>query len=161
MSGTQILDTLLAISHLLEADQRRELERRGLTGPRTHLLWVLYRGGPATQAQLAEAIGVTPRNVTTLVDALDATGFARREPHPSDRRAVLVHLTERGLSIMETMDAEHTALGGALVAGLDDDTARITLAALQHVHDRLKRLIADHEERRNAEELRAEEVEPA
>ena len=75
---------------MLQADQERELERRGLTQPRTHLLWVLHHGGPVTQAQLADAIGVTPRHVTTLVDALDATGFARREPHPADRRAVLV-----------------------------------------------------------------------
>lgn len=144
MSGTHILDRLLAISQLLEADQASELERRGLTTARTHLLWVLYHGGPTTQIQLAEAIGVTPRNVTALVDALDATGFARREPHPSDRRAVLVHLTERGLSIMETMDAEHTALDDDLVAGLDDDTIDTVARALDHIHARLAELIAEH-----------------
>jgi DNA-binding MarR family transcriptional regulator len=144
MSGTQILDTLLAISQLLEADQTSELERRGLTTSRTHLLWVLHHGGPATQIQLAEAIGVTPRNVTALVDALDATGFARREPHPTDRRAVHVTLTERGRSIMETMDAEHTALGGDLVAGLDDEELQVTSRALQHILDRLQALIAEH-----------------
>ncbi|MCP2636829.1 MarR family transcriptional regulator [Microbacterium sp. HD4P20] len=144
MSGTQILDTLLAISQLLEADQASELERRGLTTSRTHLLWVLHHSGPSTQVQLAEAIGVTPRNVTALVDALDATGFARREPHPTDRRAVLVTLTERGRSIMETMDAEHTALGGDLVAGLDDEDLQVTSRALQHILDRLQSLIAEH-----------------
>lgn len=149
MSGTQILDSLLALSQVLEADQARELERRGLTQPRTHLLWVLYHGGPVTQAQLAEAIGVTPRNVTTLVDALEATGFARREPHPHDRRAVLVHLTERGLSIMETMDAEHRALGSELVAGLDAETVRVTADALQHVLTTLQRLVAEHEARQD------------
>ena len=147
MSGTQILDSLLAISQVLEADQSRELERRGLTQPRTHLLWVLYHGGPVTQAQLAEAIGVTPRNVTTLVDALDATGFARREPHPTDRRAVLVPLTERGLSSMQAMDAEHRSLGADLVAGLDEETIRTTGEALQHVLNRLQALIAEHEAR--------------
>ena len=149
MSGTQILDSLLALSQVLEADQQRELERRGLTQPRTHLLWVLYQGGPVTQAQLADAIGVTPRNVTTLVDALEATGFARREAHPTDRRAVLVHLTERGLSIWETMDAEHDALGSDLVAGLDDETVRVTAAALQHVLKNLQRLVAEHAERQD------------
>ncbi|GAA5099163.1 hypothetical protein GCM10025760_35050 [Microbacterium yannicii] len=149
MSGTQILDSLLALSQVLEADQARELERRGLTQPRTHLLWVLYQGGPVTQAHLAEAIGVTPRNVTTLVDALEATGFARREAHPTDRRAVLVHLTERGLSIMETMDAEHDALGSDLVAGLDDETVRVTADALQHVLTTLQRLVAEHAARQD------------
>ena len=152
MSPTQVFDALLAISQLLEADQRRELERRGLTGPRTHLLWVLYHSGPATQASLAEAIGVTPRNVTTLVDALDATGFARREPHPSDRRAVLVHLTERGLAAMRAMDAEHTALASDLIAGLDERTVAATLAGLEHILGRLTQLIDEHARRSEHED---------
>lgn len=154
MSGTQILDTLLAITHVLQADQERELDRRGLTTPRTHLLWILFHGGPATQVQLAEQLAVTPRNVTTLVDALETTGFARREPHPTDRRAVLVHLTERGLSIMETMNAEHTALGADLVEGLDDATVRTAQRALEHVRSRLEQLVAEHEERLGAEAVR-------
>ena len=152
MSGTKILDSLLAISLVLDADQSRELERRGLTQPRTHLLWLLYHGGPSTQAQLAEALGVTPRNVTTLVDALDATGFARREPHPTDRRAVLVNLTERGLSIMETMDAEHQTLGGELVAGLDADDVEVAGRVLDHVLARMQALVAEHEARQGERE---------
>jgi len=147
MLGTQLLDSLLAISQVLEADQARELERRGLTQPRTHLLWVLYHGGPVTQAHLADTIGVSPRNVTSLVDALEATGFARRGSHPTDRRAVLVHLTERGLSVMETMDAEYRSLGADLIDGLDEETVRATTAALDHVRERLQALIAEHESR--------------
>ena len=145
MYGTHVLDTLLAISRILETDQERELDRRGLTVPRTHLMWVLFHSGPATQVHLAEQLQVTPRHITTLVDALDATGLARREPHPTDRRAVLVHLTERGLSIMETMDAEHTDLGAALIDGLDNDTVAAAVRALDHVRDRLAHLVAEHE----------------
>lgn len=145
MYGTHVLDTLLAISRILETDQERELDRRGLTVPRTHLMWVLFHGGPATQIVLAEALGVTPRYITTLVDALDTTGLVRREPHPTDRRAVLVHLTERGLSIMETMDAEHTDLGAALIEGLDEATVTAVVRALDHVRGRLEHLVAEHE----------------
>lgn len=152
MSGTQLLDSLLGLSHLLQADQERELDRRGLTTARTHLLWLLHHDGPATQIHLAEALGVTPRNVTALVDALEATGFAYRRPHPTDRRAVLVHLTERGLSIMETMDAEHTALGADLIEGLADEDVRIALKVLSHVHERLQSLIAEHERRQSERE---------
>ncbi|MFE4725733.1 MarR family winged helix-turn-helix transcriptional regulator [Microbacterium sp. NPDC056736] len=147
MSGTHILDTLLAISLVLEDDQRRELERRGLTQPRTHLLWLLHHRGPATQAQLAEALGVTPRHVTTLVDALEATGFAHRQPHPADRRAVLVTLTDRGRSAMRRMDAEHEALGADLVEGLDEESVTAAGRVLEHVLARLQSLVAEHEAR--------------
>ena len=147
MSGTHILDTLLALSGVLGADQERELDRRGLTPARTHILWLVFHEGPRTQAELATALGVTPRNITTLVDGLEATGFARREPHPHDRRAVLVTLTPRGEEAMRAMDAEHTELGAQLIDGLDDATAEATLRGLTHVLDRLNRLIAEHEAR--------------
>ncbi len=145
MSGTHVLDSLLAISQILEADQERELDRRGLTVPRTHLLWVLFHGGPKTQVQLADDLAVTPRHITTLVDALDATGLARREPHPTDRRAVLVHLTERGRSLMQAMDIEHTELGAALIDGLDAETVATAIRALDHVRARLEHLVSEHE----------------
>ncbi|KJL39793.1 MarR family winged helix-turn-helix transcriptional regulator [Microbacterium trichothecenolyticum] len=114
---------------------------------RTHVLWLVFHEGPRTQAELATGLGVTPRNVTTLVDGLEATGFARREPHPHDRRAVLVTLTDRGEVAMRAMDAEHTRLGAQLIDGLDDATAQATLRGLNHVLDRLSRLIAEHEAR--------------
>ena len=143
--STALLDSLLALSRVLEADQQRELERRGLTPARTHLLWVLHHGGPATQAHLAEQIGVTPRNVTTLVDALESTGFARRAAHPTDRRAVLVRLTEQGRDAMAAMAAEHERFAADLVAGLDPETIEAAQTAVAHVLARLEHLIAEHE----------------
>jgi DNA-binding MarR family transcriptional regulator len=145
MSSTHILDTLLALSRVLSADEERELDRRGLTPARTHVLWVVFHEGPRTQAELASALGVTPRNITALVDGLEAVGFARREPHPHDRRAVLVTLTERGHAAMTAMDAEHEELGAALVDGLDPATAEATLAGLTHVLGRLTELVAAHD----------------
>ncbi|MFB7891145.1 MarR family winged helix-turn-helix transcriptional regulator [Microbacterium sp. NPDC056044] len=144
MSNTQLLDTLLALSTVLAADEERELERRGLTRARVHLLWVIHHQGPRTQAEIATALQVTPRNVTTLVDALEATGFAQRTPHPQDRRAVRVTLTERGRDVMARMDAEHEEFGAALTEGLDPATAEATVIGLQHVLARLTALVAEH-----------------
>jgi DNA-binding MarR family transcriptional regulator len=144
MSGTQILDTLLALSRVLSADEERELDRRGLTPARTHLLWVVFQDGPRTQAELASTLEVTPRNITALVDGLEAVGFARREPHPHDRRAVLVTLTEQGHAAMTAMDAEHEEFGAALVEGLDPAVAAATMTGLTHVLGRLTELVAAH-----------------
>lgn len=154
MSGTHVLDSLLAITAVLHADQERELDRRGLTTPRTHLLWLLFHRGPATQAQLSNDLGVTPRYVTTLVDALETTGLARREAHPTDRRAVLVHLTDRGRALMAEMDAEHAELGAALIEGLDASTVAAAVRALDHVRSRLDHLVAEHERAQQQREER-------
>ncbi|MGH3923809.1 MAG: MarR family winged helix-turn-helix transcriptional regulator, partial [Pseudonocardiaceae bacterium] len=70
---------------------------------RAHVLWELLQRGPTTQRVLADAMGVSARNVTGLVDALVATGFVTREPHPTDRRATLVSFTEHGAGTAEAL----------------------------------------------------------
>jgi len=144
MLDIHLLDRLLASTALLQADQERELGRIGLTSARTHVLWVLHNEGPSTQIHLADALEVTPRNMTGLVDALVATGFVHRMPHPDDRRAVLVTLTERGMAVMETMAREHGELDSALLEGLDRETAEATARGLDHVIGRLTALIDAH-----------------
>lgn len=71
--------------------------RNGLSSARVRLVGLLHCGGPQTMHVLADALDVSPRNVTALVDGLEAEGFAEREPHPADRRAITVRLTPAGL----------------------------------------------------------------
>ena len=47
--------------------------------------------------------------MTSLVDALESTGYVERRPHPSDRRAVLVALTAAGQETMATMARERSS----------------------------------------------------
>src|ERR1700761_5167301 len=101
---TDALDELLHLVALLNRDMTESLGRLGLTPARAHLVWVLHHQGPATQRALATALSVTPRNVTGLVDALVDTEFVMRQPHPTDRRATLVSLTDHGASILADMD---------------------------------------------------------
>jgi DNA-binding MarR family transcriptional regulator len=74
----------------------RRLAENGLTAARGEVIWLLHGCGQLTQHDLSQALGCTPRNVTGLVDALEAAGFVVRSRHPTDRRAVLVSLTPRG-----------------------------------------------------------------
>jgi DNA-binding MarR family transcriptional regulator len=45
---------------------------------------------------LAGALGLSPRNLTSVADALEAEGLIRRAAHPSDRRSTVLELTEEG-----------------------------------------------------------------
>jgi DNA-binding MarR family transcriptional regulator len=64
--------------------------------------------------QLAEAIRVNPRNITGLVDALVEGGFVTREPHPTDRRSILVTLTAHRETVMESTERDYQALPHAV-----------------------------------------------
>ncbi|HEX5906863.1 MAG TPA: MarR family transcriptional regulator, partial [Propionibacteriaceae bacterium] len=116
-----VFDRLLEIALLIQEDLAKFFTATGLTSARTHLLWELHRLGPSTQQALARALHVTPRNVTGLVDALQAGGFVERRLHPSDRRATLVTLTELGTRTTTEMVRGRELIASELVAGFNND----------------------------------------
>jgi DNA-binding MarR family transcriptional regulator len=113
-----VLEQLFELGLVLTASMDAGLVARGLTRARAELLWQLQRQPKRTQRELSQVLRCTPRNITDLVDTLEATGLVVREPHPTDRRATLVSLTRRGKSEVERMQAGSVALAGALFAGL-------------------------------------------
>jgi len=82
--------------------------------PRLRLLEQLHCVGPDRMGALGDELGLTPRNMTALVDALEQEGLVARRAHPSDRRAVLGELTDAGLrtadELLEPRIKELTAL---------------------------------------------------
>jgi DNA-binding MarR family transcriptional regulator len=131
------LDQVLALVVLLNDDMTRSLARDGLTTSRAHVLWELSNNGPSTQRALADALHVSARTVTGLIDGLVATGFVTREPHPADRRAALVTFTEHGTAIAESLQRGQKELGQLLFGGMPATQFECFVAGLDHVLARL------------------------
>ena len=53
-------------------------------------------GQPCPPNYISDRLIVSRATVTGVLDTLVKRGFVRREPHPTDRRMVLVHLTQAG-----------------------------------------------------------------
>ena len=104
------LSQLFLVTTLMSADMQRGLLERGLTLTRAQVLWFLGEAGRMTQRELAEELKVTPRNVTTLIDALEETGFVRRTAHPTDRRAAVIVLTPKGQKSFARLQSERPNL---------------------------------------------------
>lgn len=99
---------------------------RPISMPRARVLMVLEdaAGRPVRMSDLAAALCVTPRNVTTIVDGLERDGYVVRQPDPTDRRAILLKLTEFGQTHMERIHKLHHAVGETIFAALDADERR-------------------------------------
>jgi DNA-binding MarR family transcriptional regulator len=132
------LDRILELAVVLDEDMTAGLAAYGLTRSRAHVVWELRRRGPTTQRVLADVMGTSPRNITGLVDALAATGFVTREPHPTDRRATLVTLTEHGARVAEALARGHGELARALFVDMPDERFDCLLAGLVDVLARLR-----------------------
>jgi DNA-binding MarR family transcriptional regulator len=90
---------------------RRALIGDASTYARMRLLCELHRDGPQRMADLASALDVTPRNVTTLVDGLEREGLVQRRPHPTDRRATVIELTASADGAVERSIEHEAAIG--------------------------------------------------
>ena len=141
-----LLDQVLEVAVLVNRDMDSSLAAYGLTPARTHLLWELFHRGPSTQRVLADALGVSARNVTGLVDGLEQTGHVTREPHPGDRRATLVTLTDEGTRVMTQMQKGQEEFAHLLFADLPARQLAPLAKGLAHVLDRLRELVPKGEQ---------------
>ncbi len=79
-----------------------------------------------------------PRNVTSLVDALEENGLVARRPHPTDRRATLVELTGSGAAATTGWQAGYRELAALLISDLDASELSSFVAVLVRVLERLR-----------------------
>jgi DNA-binding MarR family transcriptional regulator len=141
------LDQVIELVVVFNADMTQSLTRDGLTVSRAHLLWELRKRGPATQRELADALGVSARNITGLVDRLVATGFVTRQPHPTDRRATLVSFTEHGETATAELERGQQELAQLLFEQMPDDRFDHFVEGLGEVLARLHEGLAAQQQR--------------
>ena len=79
-------DLATAVIAFHEAGARR----LGMTAAERKCAGMIAELGGATPKQLAEATALTTGAITGIIDRLERAGYAKREPHPTDRRSVIV-----------------------------------------------------------------------
>jgi DNA-binding MarR family transcriptional regulator len=109
----------------------------GMTYPRMRLIHELSEEGPQIMAALRDRLGVSARNITVLVDGLERDGFATRVPHPDDRRATVVELTDKGRAAHRAVYAAHADRAAALFATLGHDDQQALLGLMRRLLDAL------------------------
>src|SRR5258708_6013576 len=99
-------------------------------------LGLLSRRGPTRAGELAHVCGITPPAMTEMIESLVEDTHARRDPDPTDRRAVLIAITPAGQVEVDRVLAAATA---GLLTSLERLSAeqrarlRAALTDLEHV----------------------------
>jgi len=138
-----VLNKVFELADRLGDLMQTTLTERGLTTARAEVLLVLHHHGrPMVQRELSQALRCTPRHVTALVDALETHAWVTRGPHPTDRRATLVTLTEHGAAAARRMDTERDEAAYTLLGHLAAADLAGFLVVADHVLDNLN--TADH-----------------
>ncbi|WP_329557418.1 MarR family winged helix-turn-helix transcriptional regulator [Streptomyces sp. NBC_00696] len=137
MKGTE--DTQLAEELRQTVGQLVRVVRAADTMPpgEAAVLGYLNREGPLTTADVAQQRGVSHQSAAKAVKELSAQGLVRTEPHPSDGRKLLLHITPAGSDrLAQERQGRADSLGTAISATLDT-AERGTLAAALPLLSRL------------------------
>lgn len=86
-----------------------------------------------SQQELADLLRVHRNAMVGLVDELEERALVTRRPHPADRRAHAVHLTDRAREVLKSMQSEADALESEIFAPLDETERAQLLPLLQRI----------------------------
>ena len=111
------VDGLAQLSFLIQGLLERRAAEHDLSIIQTRLLGVLRDRTP-TMNELARFLGLDKSSVTGLVDRAERRGLVARVPSATDRRAVLVSLTDEGQSFVSQAAAAFEADVTALLSRL-------------------------------------------
>ncbi|MFE9610663.1 MarR family winged helix-turn-helix transcriptional regulator [Streptomyces sp. NPDC006012] len=131
-SSDILIDELYETAHQLRRFVEVRLRASGASVARLRALRMLARAErPLRMRDLSELTGVAARTTTSIVDSLERDGLVERVPHPHDRRAVLLRLTDEGLRChREAEEVDRLALAEATaVLDTQDRTQLRTLLA--------------------------------
>jgi DNA-binding MarR family transcriptional regulator len=81
------------------------LDPLGLTVPQAHAVSVLYRNDGLLAKELARELQVDAGTLSPMADRLEKQGLLTRCPHPVDRRATRLCLTERAHRLRPSIEA--------------------------------------------------------
>lgn len=108
-----------------------------LTPQRTRILARLNDTGPQIMSELGDYLGVSATNVTALVDALEKEGLVARKPHPSDRRATVIEITQKASEHVSEGCLEYRERVGSLFATLSEADRKELLRLMEIVKARI------------------------
>jgi DNA-binding MarR family transcriptional regulator len=75
----------------------------GLTLTQLKSLFLIANKGSTNFRKLAKALGVTPSNVTGIVDRLEEQGLVSRTQNPEDRREMTLQATDKGKALVSNL----------------------------------------------------------
>lgn len=107
----------------------------GLTPQQFGLLRFLWEEDGITQVELSSRSQIDRTTIGGLIDRLEQSGLLERQPHPEDRRAYRISLTDAGKRLEQELAPLAEELHRAILAPLTPDEIAALTAILQKLRN--------------------------
>jgi DNA-binding MarR family transcriptional regulator len=133
----QVMGRLFALAPRLVELLDLGAREYGMSYARGRVVAALQASGPVVMRELSQAVGVTPRTITGLIDALEADGWVQRRAHPTDRRATMVALTPAAEVAFARLLESYRGLARDLVDGIPAADQQVVVGVVDHISARM------------------------
>lgn len=111
--------------------------RHGVHAGQQFILRELWREDGLAPGQIAKRLDLATPTVTKMTHRMEAAGLVERRPHPTDRRLVRIHLTDRGRELQEVIGQEMDGVTERALRSLDVEERRVLVRLLDEVRRNL------------------------
>ena len=106
----QFRDNLRGLEEEVAKYFKQETTCCGVTFPQCHIISALDAHGETSIKQLAAIMELNTSTLSRVIDGMVNVGLVERQVDPTDRRAVILRLTEKGKRIAATINQQFTIL---------------------------------------------------
>ena len=131
----QLCFALYAATNAITRAYRPRLEAQGLTYPQYLVMLALWQHGSMTPGDIARRLRLGANAMPPILRHLEASGLVVRAPDPTDKRRVIVALTEDGRRIENAASEAQEMV--VCDTGLDPEALEELRAQLQALASRL------------------------
>lgn len=110
------------------------VKETGYSLAQVHTIEVLGVHGALRMKELSEKLGITTGTLTVQIEKLVKAELVKRCEHPTDRRAIVVDLTEAGQGIHSQHNQLHLDLVNDLTSGMSSEETQILTACLEKMN---------------------------
>ncbi len=125
---------LLRAYNKIRANEVAYITSFGITMNQFEVLEVLYHRGDLTVGAITKLIMSTPGNVTVVIRNLKRDGYITTFPDPSDKRASILSLTEKGKGLIEKVFPGHAKNFEGYFEALSDEETNTLFTLLRKLH---------------------------
>lgn len=117
--------------HVLLIRCGQKLGSSGIRQTQGRILKILYLHGPMTQGVLQDKLGIQPGSMSEIAAKLERKGLLRREKNETDKRKVLLSLTDAGRLDVENYKAQGSPARGHRFSALSEEEQKTLCALLE------------------------------
>lgn len=125
--GGRLFDRMLA-----------EADIDAFNGAQGRILYVLWQGDGLTISQLSAQTSLANTTLTSMLDRMEQSGLIVRTPSPTDRRALLIRLTDKARALREDYDRISQRMNDLYYLGFTEEEVHQLESYLERILNNLQ-----------------------